>query len=75
MNLTKKTMKLIKTGNKHKKNWKGECRHCGSVFEDTDENVRLGHTESCIREHYEFAHRDCPVCGRKAGNAVILYPE
>jgi hypothetical protein len=67
-------MKLIKAGNKHKQIWQGECRHCGSTFEDTDEIVRLGVVESCPREHYEFAHRDCPECGRKAGGAVILYP-
>lgn len=68
-------MKLIKTGNKHKKIWRGTCRNCDSEFEDTDDNVRLGSVESPTEERcYEFAHRDCPVCGRKAGQAVILYP-
>jgi hypothetical protein len=67
-------MKLIKAGNKLKKIWRGECRNCGSEFEDTEENVRLGKVESYIREREEFAHRDCPECGRKAGWAVILYP-
>jgi hypothetical protein len=35
-------MKLIKAGNKHKRIWRGTCRHCDSEFEDTDETVRLG---------------------------------
>jgi len=67
-------MKLIKAGDKHKIIWRGDCRYCGSMFEDTDENVKLGKVESCNREYYSFAHRDCPECGRKAGSAVILYP-
>jgi hypothetical protein len=66
-------MKLIKAGNKHKRIWRGTCRHCDSEFEDTDETVRLGKVERCMREHYEFAHRDCPECGSES--AVILYPE
>ena len=67
-------MKLIKSGNKLKRIWRGTCRNCESEFEDTEEIVRLGKVERCMREHYEFAHRDCPECGRKAGRAVILYP-
>jgi hypothetical protein len=67
-------MKLIKAGNKLKRIWRGTCRNCESEFEDTEENVRRGKVESCIREREEFAHRDCPECGRKAGGAVILYP-
>ena len=67
-------MKLINAGNKHPGIGRGTCRNCDSEFEDTDENVRLGKVESCIRERDEFAHRDCPECGRKAGRAVILYP-
>ena len=67
-------MKLIKKGARLHPKWEGECRKCGSTFEATDEEVRTGKVESCPREHYEFAHRDCPECGAKAGWAIILYP-
>jgi hypothetical protein len=66
-------MKLIKKG-KLPRIWRGSCRKCQAEFEDTEAHVREGKTESCPRERYGFAHRDCPECGAKAGNAVILYP-
>lgn len=69
-------MKLIKKGERLTIIWRGCCRTCGSEFEDTNENVRKGKVENCMREHYEFAHRDCPECGAKAGGrGVILYPK
>ena len=67
-------MKLTKRGDKLDRKWAGRCRICGSEYEDTEENVRRGKSERCPREGYEFAHRDCPECGAKAGMAVILYP-
>lgn len=68
-------MELVKKGRKQQQVWRGECRVCGSFFKDTDKNVRGGKVDRCPREQYEFAHRDCPECGAKAGNAVILYPD
>jgi hypothetical protein len=54
--------------------WRGSCRKCRCMFEDTDENVRKGHVMRCPREYYEFAHRQCPECGALEGWGVVLYP-
>jgi len=65
-------MKCIKKSKKKDAVWRGTCRACKSAFEAIESELK---TQTCPREHYRYAYRDCSECGAKGGMAIIFYPK
>lgn len=65
-------MKLVTPGKPpQNRTFRGSCRVCGAVWEAKASELTI---DSCPRERYEFAHKDCDECNARAPMAVILYP-
>lgn len=61
-------MEIIKRGTDPRESiWVGNCGNCGSIMEAQQSELKI---DSCPREHYKFAHDQCPVCD----NGIIFYP-